>query len=695
MSKVNRNMLVKIPYKKGVVVGRSNKKGGNRVYFDVQREYDPQKKYAVPKHRVTIGYFDKKTGLMHPNNRFKKYFPREWEEAIAQHPEVKGVDDDNSLIPFHLKIGLYAIVFLICAKMNILGLLDSIFGSVQAAAILDFAMYSIRYGKSTASSFHDLMEDSMLFSDKILDEDYYSALFKNLSREYIETFLSKWVKVCKEIFSLGKVWIVVDGSNLDSQCKEVEICEPGHNKSHSNKNIIAFSYAVTSYGLPLYYEVYRGGLVDAKALKRILDFLAQNDITVQGVILDRGYCTEACLNYFYDNKFTFKVIVKGNLESFKNLVKEVGTTIRLNAENLIKGTNIFGIQKKIKLFKSSEHEVYLSLFFSIDKLGKSFNKFIEKYNNELNRLLAGIKKGDKVSVSQDMKQYFTVEVNNGKQEVICNIEKLQQYIDSEGFFAVASNVEDSAEETYNIVQSKIYVEKAFMTFKSGLGYGALHVHSLERIYGKFFVAFVSCIIRYFLFSNAQKIKLDTSKLLRRLNQLEVIRDTVFTYPHQEGQEICDLLSNLDSNTDIFEDAKDRANDIYYGHEVSSRYRKTRIHSKKPSVELDEDFNPKPSKRGVPVGTKRPDINKDGTPRKKPGPKPKQGASPSKTDNINLDSTANKEDDLATKKRGVPKGTKRGEFNKDGSRRQKPGPKPKKSVADSQSTTVVNSNGSQD
>ena len=53
MSKVNRNMLVKIPYKKGVVVGRSNKKGGNRVYFDVQREYDPQKKYAVPKHRVT------------------------------------------------------------------------------------------------------------------------------------------------------------------------------------------------------------------------------------------------------------------------------------------------------------------------------------------------------------------------------------------------------------------------------------------------------------------------------------------------------------------------------------------------------------------------------------------------------------------------------------------------------------------
>ena len=50
-----------------------------------------------------------------------------------------------------------------------------------------------------------------------------------------------------------------------------------------------------------------------------------------------------------------------------------------------------------------------------------------------------------------MKKYFNVEVNNGKQEVVCNIELLQQYIDSEGFFGVASNVEDSAEETYNIV----------------------------------------------------------------------------------------------------------------------------------------------------------------------------------------------------------------------------------------------------
>ena len=58
---------------------------------------------------------------------------------------------------------------------------------------------------------------------------------------------------------------------------------------------------------------------------------------------------------------------------------------------------------------------------------------------------------------------------------------------------------------------------------------------------------------------------------------------------------------------------------------------------------DAQGNVIPRKSGVKPGTKRKDINQDGTPRKKPGVKP---------------------------------GTKRGMYNKDGSLRKKPGPKSK-------------------
>lgn len=91
-------------------------------------------------------------------------------------------------------------------------------------------------------------------------------------------------KFCKATFALGSVLIVADSSNLNSQCKNVEICKQGHNKSYSDKKIIAFSYAVRSFGLHIYSEIYTGGLVDAKEFQ-------QNDIKGTGVILDRGYYT--------------------------------------------------------------------------------------------------------------------------------------------------------------------------------------------------------------------------------------------------------------------------------------------------------------------------------------------------------------------------------------------------------------------
>ena len=73
-----------------------------------------------------------------------------------------------------------------------------------------------------------------------------------------------------------------------------------------------------------------------------------------------------------------------------------------------------------------------------------------------------------------------------------------------------------------------------------------------------------------------------------------------------------------------------------------RHRKTGPKSGSHHKQYDSDGNVVKKTGGVAKGTKRPDFNKDGTPRKKPGTKP---------------------------------GTKLGKYNKDGSVRKKPGPKP--------------------
>ena len=130
--------------------------------------------------------------------------------------------------------------------------------------------------------------------------------------------------------------------------------------------------------------------------------------------------------------------------------------------------------------------------------------------------------------------------------------------------------------------------------------------------------------------------------------------------------------------------------------------------------IGENSNPSLKKRGVAEGTKRGLYNKDGSLRKKPGPKAKTESSLSSStpsgDSLDLQAEAativasdaaemtdsqsanvsSAVDDSATqaaassdssiggnsnsssKKRGVAKGTKRGLYNKDGSLRKKPG-----------------------
>jgi hypothetical protein len=44
------------------------------VYYEYGREYDPKRRYTLPK-RVTIGKLDPKTSRLIPNENFRKYLP--------------------------------------------------------------------------------------------------------------------------------------------------------------------------------------------------------------------------------------------------------------------------------------------------------------------------------------------------------------------------------------------------------------------------------------------------------------------------------------------------------------------------------------------------------------------------------------------------------------------------------------------
>ena len=287
------------------------------------------------------------TTMMHPTTQYAEIFPSQWERISSEkvRPAVK-------------KIGIFAACQAINSKTGIKDLLDGVYGVDHANALFDYAMYSIIHHTDNAMAFACKMKGELTFSKEPYSDSYYSRLFEEgMPKEKELDFKRKWAIQCKKD-GADAVWLCIDGSNDDCESKGVEIAEKGHAKSRKNINIVSFTYAVTPDGKPVTYDVYRGGLVDAKAMKSILDLMQECGIRVSGVILDRGYCDTNAIRYLVQHEIAYVIMVKGSPEGYETMVDECAGKIKMNADYLIPHTYLFGCQREVQLFKNYAHKDY-------------------------------------------------------------------------------------------------------------------------------------------------------------------------------------------------------------------------------------------------------------------------------------------------------------------------------------------------
>ena len=689
------DLRVKIPSERITI----NRGDNNRVLYVLEAPYDSKKGYPVPK-RVTIGRVCKdSTTEMHPTTKFKDLFPNEW-SLLKQKPAM----------PMLKKIGLYCAVKAVDRKTDIIDLTQKAFGFETSQALLDFAMFSILHRSAAASQFTASMSDQMLFSSVCRSDSYYSDLFKTkISESSIIAFKKSWAHKCKES-GAEKVWLCIDGSNDDCESAGVEIAEKGHAKSHKNINIVSFTYAVTESGLPVTFDVYRGGLVDSKAMKSIIDFLSEAGICIRGVILDRGYCNAKTLDYLIQNNIPYTIMVKGTPQGVNKIIAEYGEKIKMNTECFIKGTTLFGIQKPFQIFKDFVHQDYLTLFYDYKNAGDRITTLIGHVNKELQRLHEALtnytenlkkynkrlaaakeKKEDKPvppelpKVSVSMKKYvYLRHVKESVYEPEIIKKNLQNDINEKGLYNILSSEKLEPKQIADLYTSRTSSEIQYKIIKTELGYGQVRIHYTTSLYAKFALGFIATIIRYQFQCYARGISRNTSDIIRELNLISAIKiNDVYTHSHTENERQLNFFNFFDCDESLIDECIKEENNRIAGRLPTPRHRKTGVKPGKKTTnakyskqeqktdannesdivksdnqdtanKIDSVSQPEisqetlgnksePKKRGVKPGTKRGDFNKDGSPRKKPG---------------------------------VPQGTHRGEFKKNGDLRQKPGPKSK-------------------
>ena len=266
-----------------------NRGDHNKVLYVLDAPFDRQKGFAVPQ-RTVIGYVcPDDQSKMYPTDKYKIIFSRDWERQTGK--KVK---------PMVKKVGLFCAFRAIDKKINLFKYIHEAFGMDTGNRILDFVLYSILFKSASFAEMQQVISDQMLFSSGVRSDSFYSGLFKSsIPENSILNFKKMWAQHCRRL-GVEEVWLCIDGSNDDCESKGVELAEKGYAKSHRNSNIVSFSYAVTSSGMPVTFNVYRGGLVDAKGMELGnglgtvgLDLVVDNDMarifTINSYVDDGTY----------------------------------------------------------------------------------------------------------------------------------------------------------------------------------------------------------------------------------------------------------------------------------------------------------------------------------------------------------------------------------------------------------------------
>lgn len=568
------------------------------------------------KNRISIGQYIE-PGKMHPNQNFKELYPAEF-EALA------GTEIKTGIV----KIGLFSAFNSIVQSLGIYEDLVSVYGEMYANAILDYCMFMVGAHTNSTVQMESFMKDKASFtSDGVFNDDWYSEFFQScMPYEKNEMFREKWMARCSETLNISEVYICVDGSNNNCEAQGVEIAEKGNAKSHENKDIVGFMYAVDSVTrTPVYAVEYRGGMVDSKSVKYVVDALAEKDIKVKGFIIDKGFCSEEVLEYLQKHHIEFVLKLKNNVKGHVDMMFSHMEDIRFKTMCFIPGTNYFGITDRKQLFENSEINCSVHLYYDWKNGGERAVTLLEKVYKEKKNADEAILNGEDYSIDRELKDYFIVERNNRKRIVSAEInhEVLQNAVDRKGYSSLATSEEMGAAKANALYDLRNNSEQMYMFMKSHQGFDVSHVHSTESVFAKYMIVFIASIIRNEILQASQRAGYTTNVALNELSLLtmQLRNSKYYTVTHNESRKQLKLMSELGTAPEDLDKIAEKATNMNNG--IVKRQKRLKPGPKKGShrKQYDEDGNVIKRKPGPKPGSHhKKKYNKDGSPRQKPGPK---------------------------------------------------------------------------
>lgn len=544
-------------------------------------------------------------GKMLPTTQLRKYYPEIWESAYGEDKSLNG----------SLSVGLYGAALSLGIVSGLYRCVREAFGNEIGNAFLDYAMFCLAVGSNAVYRMGQFLDSHASFSTHPKSDSWYSRVFNETTPSQISTFKTLWIQELKSRYNLDSVWLSIDGTNVDCKASNASLPEKGKSKTGNSCPIVGQIMAVaTGINLPVTWFTYKGSIPDSGSFTTIIEFLAKHDIKIKGVILDRGFNTQAIIDKCKEFNFDWVMMLKGNCLAHTEMQGKHAEAIRLNWKYYLQGRSLFAITDKARIFNNSKEESSVSLYYSLIDGAERADRLLENISAQIRNLEEKIAAGKKdIEIPNDYKDYIYIEDDGGKLTVQTNGDKINQATGIKGFFSIASSLDLTAQEKNEIYGLRNVSEKTFSISKSELGFNTLRVQSDTSIQARMSCGFIGSVLRG-LFEYVGKVEsIPTNILIDGLSDArmmcmsisnEYVYETVFKVKYQ------DILDNLGATRDVLRQIAQEAAFTREGKHLS-HVRTLSVPNKaykrygfKPPVEVVEEEKSVPQEK-APVEKRKP------------------------------------------------------------------------------------------
>ena len=476
---VFEDILVPIPEKKRITKYGSHTK--NYVYEILARKGKDRKKDLT----VCVGIAVSDTE-MHPNDKYFEIHP----EQEKKKPLEKTGDFDSQI-----HIGSSIVLRSSAARLGITGLLKEYFPGYDEL-IQTLIEYYMVERESAAQLYKYYLYDHYTELNYIPNETMLSRIFgEYLDHERITKFKNAWLKRRLDMDPEARIDIDFDSTNFNVSSKELEEAEYGHAKVKEGLPQINVAYYLErKSGLPVYYDIYYGSIIDMEHCKKAAEKLRsiQSDVKAS-FIMDRGYFSQSNLNYLEDNGFRYLCMGK-ETEPINELIVKTPTTAIMKAENRMYG-HIYGLKKYGKVFKASSKEYNIYLYYDPSKPVDRLPELQDWVEYGCANIVG--KRDKKHGIRNTYGKYIKMELDDNDVIIsaVPNYAYLNKYRETCGYFWIISNEDLTAEEALNCYRHRDPVERAFRNIKTEADLSKMYVSSDHAFEAKSFLAFLTAVLR--------------------------------------------------------------------------------------------------------------------------------------------------------------------------------------------------------